>query len=661
MNTRNFKIYTLLLGLVLALFACSPDEFNLGGVLSKSDLNYRITQDAADPNMVILESLTPGVTPLWITPMGRSTRVKDTLRFPFAGDYQFIYGVESAGGLVQADAYPLSITTNNFDYVNDPLWTLLTGGVGQSKTWVLDLFTKDVAPTYGKYFKGPLFFYGTNDSWESVTNGVAVGGDSWNWQADWVGNGSWMFGSETRLDYGTMTFDLIDGAHLTTDHLILGRQESGTFMLDAVNHTMRSTDAYILHDAGRDGVVIDWGDLKVMSLTENTMQLAALRDPALSGEGACLLVYNFISKDYSDNWVAPETAEPEPALPDGWQDDVSQVVSTKIVWKLSESNPLDWANLDGSRMNGWDEPSDYPDWLGTPDTGVYGNFSMTMNSSDGTITFKTPDGTETSGNYTLDEKGIYSFDVTVPTFTIINWASFGADANNQLRILQLEKDATGAVTGMWLGKRDSDPAKAEYMAYHLVPQSGSTASDPLTVAKQVITAKTWMLDSGRTYDKTTSWGAEQGPVIFSDYATWAWNPLPGQHYASGEADVDYGTVKFEMDGTVVVKQRKRVYTYVDTESGATVVRNGSPQTGDVLQSDNLETLTGTWALDLDANTITMSVGMLHPWTCDFAVADWGAITIYRLESGALLLQEQRDATLSGEGAMPMTYIFVPAN
>lgn len=478
MNTKIFKIYILLLGMVLALFACQPEEYNLGKVLSKADLKYTITQNPDDPNMVILESTTPGVTPLWITPMGRSIRVKDTLRFPFAGEYQFIYGVESAGGLVQADSYTLNITTNNFDYVNNPLWTLLTGGVGHSKTWVLDLFPKDVAPSYAKYFKGPLYFYGTNDSWESVTDGVAVGGDSWNWQADWTGNGSWLFGSETRLDYGTMTFDLIDGAHLKTNHLILGRQENGTFMLDATNHTMRTTDAYILHDASRDGVVVDWGAIKVLSLTENTMQLAVLRDPALSGEGACLLVYNYISKDYSDNWVAPATAEPEPTLPDGWQDAVSQVVSKKIVWKLSENNPLDWATLDGTLMNGWKVPSDYPDWLGTPNPSVYNKFSMTMNSSDGTVTFVKPDGTETSGNYTLDEKGIYSFDIPVPTFTIVNWASFYADAKNQLRILRIEKDATGAVTGMWLGARDA--VNPQYTAFHLIPEAGSGNSNTNT-------------------------------------------------------------------------------------------------------------------------------------------------------------------------------------
>ncbi|WP_010422598.1 hypothetical protein [Anaerophaga thermohalophila] len=56
----------------------------------------------------------------------------------------------------------------------------------------------------------------------------------------------------------------------------------------------------------------------------------------------------------------------------------------------------------------------------------------------------------------------------------------------------------------------------------------------------------------------------------------------------------------------------------------------------------------------------MSVGILHPWTCDYAVADWGAIDIYRIESDALLLQVTRSAELSGEDEMPMTYIYVPA-
>jgi hypothetical protein len=76
-------------------------------------------------------------------------------------------------------------------------------------------------------------------------------------------------------------------------------------------------------------------------------------DKALSGEDPCLLVYNFISKDYADNWVPGEQPVPEPQLPDGWKDDVTKIVLKTITWKLSDQNPIDWCNLDGSRMNGW--------------------------------------------------------------------------------------------------------------------------------------------------------------------------------------------------------------------------------------------------------------------------------------------------------------------
>ncbi|WP_163324610.1 hypothetical protein [Draconibacterium mangrovi] len=469
MRTKKFNLYTALLGLILAFTACQPEDYSMSDILTKDQLNYSITQNPDDPNMIILESLTPNVTPLWQTPMGRTTALEDTVKLPFSGDYKFVYGVESPGGYVQADTFKLTLTTMNLNYVNDPLWEMLSGGVGNSKTWLLDLDENGVS----KYFGGPLYFYGTENGWLAGGDAGCYGADCWNWNPDWPGN-SWLMG---QGDYGTMTFDLIGGANVSADHLMISSRgsEQGTYFLDADAKTLSMTDAAPLHDEGRDGQVVNWGALRIMSLTENTMQLAALRDEALSGEGPCLLVYNYISQEYADSWVPEVTEDPEPTLPDGWQEDISQTVNTNIVWKLSESNPLDWANLDGSMMNGWQAPEDYPDWLGTPDTDVYGNFSMTMNSADNSVVFVTPDGTETAGTYSIDEKGIYSFDVTVPSFTLIGWASFAADANNQLRILQIEKDPAGNVTGMWVGAISSD--KPEYMAYHLVPGAGGDGGE----------------------------------------------------------------------------------------------------------------------------------------------------------------------------------------
>lgn len=551
MNTYKIKLFAVLWGLFLAFTACQPEEFSLGTLLSKDQLKYSITQDKADPNMIILESLTPGVTPLWTTPAGRSTQVKDTVRIPFAGEYSFTYGVESAGGFVEADSYKLTVTTNNFSYVNDPLWTLLTGGVGNKKTWVLDLFPKNQAPSYAKYFKGPLYFYGTADSWATVTEGKTVSGDSWNWQADWVGNGSWLFGSETNLDYGTMTFSLINGATLEVDHKILGKQQTGKFMLDAQNHTMRTSDAYILHDAGRNGQVIDWGNLKVLSLTENTMQLAALRDPALSGEGACLLVYNFIAKDYSDKWVAPVLKDPEPTLPDGWANDISMNVNYSVKWVLSPETPFNWANLDGSFMNAWTKVADYPDWTGFNATvpSTYSKFSLTMNSKDNTVTFVAPNGTSTNGTYTLDEKGIYTFTGVKPSFNICSWVNLSTTSENKWRITKIEKDATGAISGMWVGSKD--PVKAEYMVYHLIPQSGNAEVDPLAAWKKALVGKTFVPDVNWFVDWVTSPPAFNGgwtsaTTFGSDYTSngWIWT-------ADTRKVAEAASLYFFMDGSIL--------------------------------------------------------------------------------------------------------------
>ncbi|PRY96229.1 hypothetical protein BY457_11692 [Marinilabilia salmonicolor] len=463
MKTKFFNICFSVLAVMTLLFsACQPEEYELGQMLSKEDLKYSIVQDAEDPNMVILMARNDGYAPFWTTPMGRSTRVNDTVRIPFEGNYDFVYGVVTPGGVIQADTFTLELTTTNLNYVNDPLWTKLTGGVGEEKTWLLDLN----ADGQSRYFVGPLYFYGTDDSWATVTEGQTIEGDTWNWQADWEGN-QWIM---PAADYGTMTFSLKGNATVTVNHEVLGRVDNGTYFLDADAKTLSMTDAAPLHDEGRDGQVINWGDIRVMSLTEDAMQLGVIRDEALSGEGPALLVYNYVSKEYYDNWVPEDLPDPEPELPAGWQEDISQVVSTSISWTLSDQNPIDWCNLDGTRMNGWNAPEDYPDWLGTPDPSVYEGFSLTLNSDDNTVEYVAPDGTTETGTYTLDEKGIYTFDGIAPSFSVIGWASFGLTADNQLRIMSIEKDAAGKVTGMWVGAKD--PEKPEYVAYHLVPSAG---------------------------------------------------------------------------------------------------------------------------------------------------------------------------------------------
>ncbi|GET22321.1 hypothetical protein JCM18694_25670 [Prolixibacter denitrificans] len=298
---NRFKILYTLLGLTLLFSACTPDNYELGALLSKSDLNFTIEPSSANPNDIVLTSLTPNVTPLWTTPFGRSIKVVDTINVAFPGDYTFKYGVESAGGYVQADSVQVSINTLDQNAVSGDMWTNISGGYGKEKTWYLDLDANGVS----KIWAGPIYFYGTNDSWLSVTDGVAVGGDSWNWSPDWSGN-QWLCAA---TDFGSMTFNLKDGPYVQVDHtstpdgITMGGQQSGTYMLDTKNHTITLNDVTLIHPINYHTTLTkSWtGKFKIMALTADKMMIGVLRDPVISGQGACIQTLNFVSKAYYDS------------------------------------------------------------------------------------------------------------------------------------------------------------------------------------------------------------------------------------------------------------------------------------------------------------------------------------------------------------------------
>ena len=171
---RYIKILALLM-LPLLMIACKKDEHSMGEVLDKSAINFTVTQDLqADPggNTVILKNLTPGTLSMWDYGTGTSNRMSDTVKFAFAGDYTIKFAVSTGGAIVTMDSVIVKVTADNLQYVNDPLWTALTGGVGNEKQWVLD--------EAGIFFAGPLSFYGTTNGWLKENEGC-YGGDCWNW------------------------------------------------------------------------------------------------------------------------------------------------------------------------------------------------------------------------------------------------------------------------------------------------------------------------------------------------------------------------------------------------------------------------------------------------------------------------------------------------
>lgn len=297
---NKFKIVYIYLGLALLFLACKPNAYESGTLANKSALSFTIAPSSANPNDIVLTSLTPGLTPMWVTPFGRSTRVKDTINVAFPGTYKFVYGVESAGGFVQADTATVIITTLDKNAVSGAMWTNISGGYGNEKTWYLDLDANGKS----KIWDGPYFYYGTNDSWLSVTKGIVVGGDSWNWSPAWAGN-TWLCAA---TNFGSMTFNLKSGPFTTVDHtstvngIKMGGKQSGTYLIDSTNYTITLSGVSVLHPFELDAnTTVSWtGKFKVLSLTPDKMQIGILRDPVISGQGACIISMNFVSKAYYD-------------------------------------------------------------------------------------------------------------------------------------------------------------------------------------------------------------------------------------------------------------------------------------------------------------------------------------------------------------------------
>ena len=152
-------------------------------------------------------------------------------------------------------------------------------------TWHFDLRADGTTA----HFAGPLFYYGTDDSWASVTNNETVIGDTWNWCPAWGDISSWIgfaardYGSMTFREDGTMTITRIDDDGNATT-------EEGTYTVDEKNKTI-TLSADILAPAALLGQAASTTtSLKILSMSDETLQVAIVRanDP-------CLLVLNYAS------------------------------------------------------------------------------------------------------------------------------------------------------------------------------------------------------------------------------------------------------------------------------------------------------------------------------------------------------------------------------
>ncbi len=168
------------------------------------------------------------------------------------------------------------------------------------KTWEIDYNNGECL-----MFNGPVWFYGTDDSWRTVTNGEPVIGDVWCWDAD--KNNTWAFGdcngSMTLNADGTVTVKYADGT-----------EQSGTYTIDEAAKTITSTIDLLVPTA-YDATAIQnrRNEIKILSLTADKAQFGYFRD----SEPATISInmipankkYGFainlcaVGPDWNNNWA----------------------------------------------------------------------------------------------------------------------------------------------------------------------------------------------------------------------------------------------------------------------------------------------------------------------------------------------------------------------
>jgi hypothetical protein len=133
-------------------------------------------------------------------------------------------------------------------------------------TWYIDLDSR------GKSYlwDGPLYYYGSQDCWTTISDGDQLAGDSWCWAPAWSDISSWI-GFEAQ-EFGSMQFTA-DGKVIVTD--ASGTQTEGTYTVNESKRTITVTGVEVLHVPGDYSNAST--DLNILSLTDQKLQIGIIR------------------------------------------------------------------------------------------------------------------------------------------------------------------------------------------------------------------------------------------------------------------------------------------------------------------------------------------------------------------------------------------------
>jgi hypothetical protein len=450
------QITLLILVIAGVVLSCKKNDYSLANLPDKSQINMEVKQDLAvdaGGNTVYLINHTDKVEPVWDYATGKSTRRVDTVRYAFKGDYVIKRTAVTQGGLVELEPITVKVTKDNLNYVNDPLWTLLSGGVGKEKTWLLDLDANGVS----KFFDGPAYFAGDEYGWNNQC--TKAGGNCWTWFPKWSDN-TWI---AAKGDYGSMTFNLKGGPFVKVDQKIIPNSGvfNGTYFLDKDAKTISFSGVTPLNQGWDQVYTKGW----LITLTENTMQIAFKHPSKAEFE-----IFNYISKTYSDSWTPPPPAVKKPD--DGFNPTFAPgeilnmltggASSPGRYWTIDVAgNPVDWI----AKGNGFttSKASSYNwGWNETWDDAV--KDAWIRFDYNGKKYTRIQSGAITTGTFAIDE---LKNEVTLVGNTLLqNPASWMNPTATKLKIVK-GWPTDYKTKGIWFGT-NYDAAKDEWLAFHYI-------------------------------------------------------------------------------------------------------------------------------------------------------------------------------------------------
>ncbi|QOG04873.1 hypothetical protein IHE43_03665 [Flavobacterium sp. MDT1-60] len=438
----------------MLISSCSPESYSLDAVTDKSDIKFEITQDfVVDPggNTVILKNTTPGVILTWDYVTGKSNKATETVKYAFKGNYTIKISAVTDAGIVQLDPVTITVTKDNLNYVNDPLWTALSGGVGKKKSWVMD---------NGKYGLAPGAM-----SYADPGGTVEWGNFTPNWEPEGNANSS----TDTDMHWGRyMTFSLDGGPFMTVHEKDGTVKENGTYFLDINAHTLTTTGATILRPDNYIANASNWNNnIKVLKLTDNQLRIAILRT---NNEGTWWYIWNYVAKDYADSYVPPVTV---PVVDEGFNPKfapgelltmLTGGVGAGRVWNLDgKGNPVDWI----AKGKGWTTgASSSYNWGWNDDwAALAGNSWIRFDQWGGKLNYtRSQNGVVTTGLFTINSE---TNEINLGTNTLIqNSTSWMSPTTNVLKVVKAY-NTSYLQKGIWLGT-SYDAGKDEWFAFHYI-------------------------------------------------------------------------------------------------------------------------------------------------------------------------------------------------